>query len=85
MEMEINFINYKFFTEVYLKIKVRGRKISYHFLVDGKPRERIDLLITSSLNIWKFARQKKEKKKYSNSNENIFLKENWRKNLKPSF
>ena len=51
MEMEINFINYKMFTEVYLKIKVRGRKISYHFLVEGKPRERIDLLITSSLNI----------------------------------
>ena len=51
MEMEINFINYKIFTEVYLKIKVRGRKISYHFLVEGKPRERIDLLITSSLNI----------------------------------
>ena len=49
--MEINFINYKIFTEVYLKIKVRGRKISYHFLVEGKPCERIDLLITSSLNI----------------------------------
>ena len=51
MEMEINVINNKIFTKLYLKIRVRG-KISYHFLVKSKPHERIDLLITASVNIY---------------------------------
>ena len=42
----------------------------YHFLVECKPHERIDLLITASMNIYE---TKKGKKKYSNSNENILF------------
>ena len=61
MEIEINVINNKIFTKLYLKIRVRG-KISYHFLVKSKPHERIDLLITTSVNIYQT--------KKSNSNEN---------------
>ena len=42
MEMEINVINNKIFTKLYLKIRVRGKEISYyHFLVKSKPHERI--------------------------------------------
>ena len=29
MEMEVNAINYKIFTKLYLKIRVRGKEISY--------------------------------------------------------
>ena len=36
----------------------------YDFLVESKPHEKIDLLITASMNIYQ------TKKKYSNSNEN---------------
>ena len=46
MEMKINVINNEIFTKLHLKIRVRGKEISYHFLVKGKPHERIDLLIT---------------------------------------
>ena len=52
MEMEINVINNKIFTKLYLKIRVKGKEISYHFLVKSKPHERIDLLITASVNIY---------------------------------
>ena len=40
----------------------------YHFLVESKPHERIDLLITASVNIYQ---TKRRKKKYSNRNENM--------------
>ena len=55
MEIEINVINNKIFTKLYLKIRVYKRKrnfIIYHFLVKSKPHERIDLLITASGNIY---------------------------------
>ena len=53
MEMEINVINKKIFTKLYLKIRVRKRNfIIYHFLVKSKLHERIDLLITASVNIY---------------------------------
>ena len=52
MEMEINFINNKILTKLYLKTRVRGKEISYHFLVKRKPHERIDLLIIASVNIY---------------------------------
>ena len=51
MEMEINVINNNF-TKFYLKIRVRKINfIIYHFLVESKPHERIDLLITAIMNI----------------------------------
>ena len=37
----------------------------YHFPVESKPHEKIDLLITASVNIYQ------TKKEYSNSNENF--------------
>ena len=51
--MEINVLNNKIFTKLYLTIRVRGKKISliYYFLVKSKPHERTDLLITASMNI----------------------------------
>ena len=52
MEMEINVINNKNFAKFYLKIRVRGKKNSYDFLVESKPHKRIDLLITASMNIY---------------------------------
>ena len=54
MKMEINVINNKIFTKLYLKIRARGKKnfIIYHFLVKRKPHKRIDLLITASVNIY---------------------------------
>ena len=51
MEIEINVIN-KIFTKLYLKIRVKGKEILYHFLVKRKPHERIDLLTTASVNIY---------------------------------
>ena len=56
-----------------MKIRVRENNISYHFLVESKPHERIDLLITESVNIYQ---TKKEEKKYSSNNEDILF---WRK------
>ena len=53
MEMEINVINNKIFTKLNLKIRLRGKKfILYYFLVKSKPHERINLLITASVNIY---------------------------------
>ena len=48
MEIEINVINNKIFTKLYLKIRVKGKEISYHFLGKSKPQEIINLLITAS-------------------------------------
>ena len=45
----------------------------YHFLVESKPYEKIDLLITTSINIY----QTKKKEKYPNNNENMLF---WNKN-----
>ena len=39
----------------------------YHFLVKSKPYERIDLLITATVNIYQ------TKKKYSNSNKSLLF------------
>ena len=54
MEMEINIINNKVFTKLYLKKnKKKTNFILCHFLVKSKPHERIDLLITANVNIYK--------------------------------
>ena len=66
MEMEISVINNGIFTKLLLKIKVSGKEISYHFLAKSKPHERIDLLITTNMNIY-------QTKKNCNGNENILL------------
>ena len=70
IEMEISFTNNKVFTNLCLKIRVREKEISYHFLVESKPHEKMDLLIKASVNIYQ---KKKEKKKYSNSNINMLF------------
>ena len=57
MEMEINVCNNKNFTD--------------HFLVEIKPHERIDLLITASMNIYQT--KKKKRKKSIESNENMLF------------
>ena len=45
------------------KNKRRKRNfIIYHFLVESKPRERIDLLITASMNMKKKETRQKKKK-----------------------
>ena len=46
-------------TKIYLKIKVTGKEISYHFLVESKPYERIDLLITAGVNIYQTTKERK--------------------------
>ena len=53
-EMEINIINNKIFTKLYLKITLRGKEIiiKYNFLVKSKLHERKDLLITTCVNIY---------------------------------
>ena len=48
MEIKINVINNKILTKLYLKIRVKGKEISYHFLGKSKPQEMINLLITAS-------------------------------------
>ena len=58
MKMEINIINYKNFTKFHLKLRARGKEI-YHFLVESKPHEKIDLLITASMNICQTKKRKK--------------------------
>ena len=42
-----------------LKIRVRGKESSYHFLKESKPHERIDLSITASANIYQTKKRKK--------------------------
>ena len=49
-------------------MRKRNFKI-YHFLVERKLHERIDLFIPASVNIF----QTKKEKKYSNSNENMLF------------
>ena len=49
------------------KSKRKRNFIIYHFLVKSKPHERINLLITASVNIYQ------AKKNYSNSNENMLF------------
>ena len=53
--------------------------MSYHFLVKSKPHKRIDLLITTSMNIY-------QTKKKSNCNENmLFLRKTDETIWKPPF
>ena len=54
MKMEINVINSnEIFTEIVKNKNKRKRNfIIYHFLVKKKSHERIDLLITTSVNIY---------------------------------
>ena len=52
----------KFSQKIYLKLIVREEKrnfIIYHFLEENKPYERIDLLITASVNIYQTKKEKK--------------------------
>ena len=51
METEIKVINYN--------IHNFRNFIIYHFLVESKPHERIDLLITASMNIYQTKKEKK--------------------------
>ena len=61
MEMLINVINNKIVTKNILKNKSKRKRnfIIYYFLVESKPHERIDLLITASVNIYKTKKEKK--------------------------
>ena len=53
MEIEINVINNKLFTKLYLnKSKRKRNSIIYHFLVKSKPHQTTQLLITASVNIY---------------------------------
>ena len=51
----------KFSQKIYLKIKVKRKRnfITYHFLVESKPHERVDLLITATENIYLTRKAKK--------------------------
>ena len=65
----MNIINNKILTKNIFKNKSERKRnfITYHFLVESKPHERIDILITVSVNIY----QTKKIYIYSNSNENM--------------
>ena len=52
IEMVISFINNKVFINLCLKIRVREKEISYHFLVESKPHEKMGLLIKATVNIY---------------------------------
>ena len=54
MEIETNVINNNIFKKIIFKNKSKRERnfIIYHFLVKSKPHERIDLLITASVNIY---------------------------------
>ena len=60
-KMEINVTNNKNFPKFYSKKKSERRRsfIIYHFLVESRPHERIDLLITASMNIYQTKKRKK--------------------------
>ena len=51
----------KFSYKVILKNKSKRKRnfIIYHFLVESKPHEKIDLLITASVNIYQTKKEKK--------------------------
>ena len=54
------------FTNIFKnKTKMKRNFIMYHCEVESRPHERIDLLITASVNIYQ------TKKQYSNNNENF--------------
>ena len=54
MAMEIYVINNRIFTKIFKNKSKRKRNfVIYHFLVKSKPHERIDLLITASVNIYR--------------------------------
>ena len=59
MEMELNVINNKNFTFFFLNKSKWKRNIIYHFLVEIKPHERIDLLITAIMNIYHTKKKRK--------------------------
>ena len=65
----MNIINNKIVTKNIFKNKSERKRnfMIHHFLVESKPHERLDILITVSVNIY----QTKKEKKYSNSNENM--------------
>ena len=67
----LNVINNRTFTKNIFKNKSKRKRnfIIYHFLEESKPNERINLLITASVNTY----QEKKEKKYSNSNENMLF------------
>ena len=75
-ENELNIINNKNSIKLYLKIRVRGKEISYHFQVESKPHERIDLLITASMNIYQTKKKKKKSIPQSIVMKTFFLKKN---------
>ena len=57
MEMKINVINNKIFTKNTFKNNRNKNKrkrnfIIYHFLVESKPHDKVNLLITASVNIY---------------------------------
>ena len=53
--------NNKIFTKNIFKNKSKRKRhfIIYHFLVESKPHEKIDLLITVSVNIYQTKKEKK--------------------------
>ena len=61
MEMEINVINNKMFRKNIFKNKSKWERnfIIYHFLIESRPHERTDLLITVSVNIYQTKKIKK--------------------------
>ena len=61
MEMEINVIKNEIFTKIMVKNKSK-RKRNFLYLVKSKPHERLDLLLTISVNIYQ------TKKFHSNKN-----------------
>ena len=60
MKMEINVINNKIFKTYIFKNKRKQKRnfMIYHFLVESKAHERIDLLITASVNIYQTKKEK---------------------------
>ena len=57
--MELNVINNKNFTFFFLNKSKWKRNIIYHFLVEIKPHERIDLSIAAIMNIYQTKKKKK--------------------------
>ena len=70
--MKINVINKIIFHKNIFKNKSKRKRkfIIYHFLVESKPHERIDLLITARKKKEENIPKKKERK-YSSNNENM--------------
>ena len=82
MEMEINVINNDFHRTLFKNKSKRKRKfIINQFLVENKPHERIDLLITTSMNIYQ---RKRRKKSISIVMKTCFSEEKLIKQFRPS-